>query len=44
MPWTWNEDKGKEIDEVRRVLSLGVDGVINNQAAKVKATFQKSLV
>jgi glycerophosphoryl diester phosphodiesterase len=44
MPWTWNEDKGKEIAEVRRVLSLGVDGVINNQAAKVKATFQKSLV
>ncbi|GEM_PF-1793807 len=44
MPWTWNENKQKEVAEIRRVLSLGVDGVINNQPRRVKATFQKSPV
>lgn len=36
-PWTWNEKMAKELVEIKRVINEGVDGVITNQAEKVRA-------
>jgi len=35
-PWTWDEKMAKELIEIERVINEGVDGVITNQAEKVR--------